>query len=349
MMNDAKRRYAEIAGRHTQAELCGILGVHDRTIRRYALETGVKPKPTIYRNYSLNEYEARFKDAYDGRIEMITEPVRVGRGKVKAICRCLACGAEWQADIGAKLRDGTGCISCDKGNHGNKYSREQAEEKLNAIYQGQWEIIRYGKYSEKDSVIRCTLCGNKMPANISDFVNTTTMRCPRCQTGSFGEYVIANVLLRNGIPFDREKRIDVDGRRYRLDFLVDGRIGIEYSGAQHFQPGPYYDERINEGVRVKKDWCIRHGYAFEEIEAAYDVDEIIARLSKALGVPLERPSPAFFRSNNPGMAEVLGYMETHSARQAMARFGIPDTKIERYVKLDGYRSISDWQSDNRRT
>lgn len=40
-------------------------------------------------------------------------------------------------------------------------------------------------------------------------------------------------------------------------------------------------------------------------------------------------------------------MKTHSARQTMKDLNISVTKIRKYVILDGYQSISDWQSANK--
>ena len=52
-------------------------------------------------------------------------------------------------------------------------------------------------------------------------------------------------------------------------------------------------------------------------------------------------------NRNPNMKTVLQYMQKHSARQTERHFKIPKTKIQKYIKLAGYESISDWQSENK--
>lgn len=48
MMTENKQKYLELTSEHTERELAQILNVNTRTIRRYAQEFGIKPKPTHY-------------------------------------------------------------------------------------------------------------------------------------------------------------------------------------------------------------------------------------------------------------------------------------------------------------
>lgn len=199
----------------------------------------------------------------------------------------------------------------------------------------------------KNSTIRCRLCGHEQAVNLNDFINTTTRRCTNCQTGSFGEYVIATTLLYNGISFDRELRVDIDDKHYRLDFLIQHRLALEYSGMQHFKQGLYYNEAINDGVQKKREWAKSNGYAFIELIATYDIDNIIDDLSKALDLHLQKPTLDFFKQHNPDAATVLDYMRTHSMRQTMKDLSVPSSKIKTYVRLSGYTSVSAWQAENK--
>lgn len=346
-MTPAKQRYPELADSCTCAEIAETIGITQSSVRRYAHEFGIRPKPGKFTNIPEEQWVERFNEAYAGRLELVTEPAKSKNGHLKAKCRCLRCRKEWTICIQEKIRTMTGCNYCDKGNHGNRYDQSEAETMLNKHYTGQWRIVHYGHYSEKDSVIKCTLCGTEQTVKLADMIATTTCRCTVCQTGSFGEYVIATTLAANCIPFEREKRIDVGKNRYRLDFMIDSHIGLEYSGAQHFEPGLYHKESINEGVEKKRAWCIKNGYEFYELRAVYDVPEIVQMLSNVLQRDLSIPSPDDFRRTNPDMVTVLCYMKSHSARQTNKDLHVSIAKIRKYVKLDGYPSIAAWQAANK--
>lgn len=217
---------------------------------------------------------------------------------------------------------------------------------LNRSYENQWKLIHYGHYSKKDSVIQCQLCGRKQIVKLDDFINTTTKRCTFCQTGSFGEYVISNTLLYNGISFTREAEVCVKGHKYRIDFIVNN-IALEYSGKQHFEKGRYYNEAINSGVDIKRQWAKDNGYEFVEMHEHRYMSDIITHLSEVLATELQTPTPEFFARNYPDMKTVLSYMRTHSARATQAHLNVPMTKIKKYVYLAGYPSISAWQVDNK--
>lgn len=250
MLTTHKKQYLILAQSHTEPEIAQILKLNPRTIRRYAIELGIRPQPTKFTNKPLTEWIQRFDSIYHGQITIKTDIHRDNRGHIKATCVCSRCKKEWTADINEKIRNKTGCKFCDKGKHGNAYSVDEVEQMLNRIYTGQWSLIKYEHYSRKDSIIRCNLCGTERYVDLSSFINTT-MRCTKCQTGSFGEYVIANVLRYNDISFEKEKIIIIDNHRYRLDFLINNRIALEYSGLQHFEKGLYYNEAINNGVKLK--------------------------------------------------------------------------------------------------
>lgn len=348
MLNATKIKYLSIAEDYTENELATILNVHPRTIRRYAKEFGVKPKTACYRNRTLAEWKDKFNKFYEGKLVLTAEPVRDAEGHVKAKCRCLNCGTEWNIDITDKLNTKTGCIKCDKGNFGNKYTHYEVLSMLNDQYENRWTLLQYGHYSQKDSIIKCNLCGHEQTVNLSDFINTTSKRCTCCQTGSFGEYVIANTLLYNAIPFEKEKHIRIKSHTYRLDFLINDTFAVEYSGRQHFDNScKYYNKSVNEAVRLKRDWCLANGYTFHEIVASKTMKDVIKSLETVMQRKLMVPTPEFLRKNNPDMQKVLAYMRVHSARQTERDLRIPKTKIQHYVYLEGYQSISDWQSDNK--
>lgn len=347
-MSDIRDRYAQIAADHTEAELVDILGVHPRSIRRYAQHTGIRPKVTRYRNRSLEEWAELFEQTYRDRLT-VSDLTRDDQGRPSGLVKCTSCGAHWTARLSDKLASLSGCVVCDKGNHGNAYSAEEVEALLNEQHADQWELISYEKYSSGRSTIRCTLCGVVRQVVLSDMINTTSRRCTNCQTGSFGEYVIRNTLNFNEIPFETEVPLKLKGCNYRLDFLIAGKIALEYSGAQHFEEGLYYNESITRGVVLKRQWALEKGYEFHEIVANKTMRMIIRDLAATLNRTLRTPPAAYFANNDEAMATVLAYMQTHSARQTSRDLKVSIPKIRKYVQLAGYESITAWQAEHQKT
>lgn len=347
VMTAEKQKYLDLCAQHTTSELAELIGVKPHSIRRYAREFGIRPKTSKGMNHSLEWWEERFAEEFEGEIKLDGPLYRNKSGHVCGTCVCLKCGHKWKmTQIGQKIEQHTLCDKCTKGNHGNRYSKAEVEGMLNQNYPGQYEILEYGHYSQKDSVIRCRLCGTEKTVNLADMILTTTMRCTTCQTGSFGEYVIATALLYNNVPFEREKQITINGQSCRLDFLIDDKIALEYSGLQHFEKGLYYNEKINQRVEMKKAWALENGYVFIEQLATYTFQEIITDLNRLAGMSLKLPTPEFIKQSNPGIDAVLDYMRTHSSRQTSKDLHVSIAKIRNFVSLAGYRSVSDWQSEH---
>lgn len=348
------QQYKTLAPHHTLKELMSILGVSKGQILNYKRKTNIdyKPNPTFTRR-SVIQWVSKFNEMYDS--EMIaSNPLKVNNEKGYQIIMCdilcLKCNMTYRANILPKIRKRTKCMYCDKGRHGNHYTHDEVECKLNEFHKDHWSLITYGDYSQKNSVIKCNICCNNQIVNLSNFINTTTRRCTICETGSFGEYIIKTTLLFNNVQFQQEFTILKNGTRTRLDFLIThpetkSLIGIEYSGKQHFEEGCYFNERINENVKHKAQWLHDNGHQFHEITATYDVDEIISTLSEKLNYKLKRPTSEFI-SRIPNLKSTLDYMLTHSARRTMLDLGLSRDKLNLFVKIAGYQSVSDFQKSN---
>lgn len=347
-MTPQKEQFLKYASQYTEKELSEKIKVTTSTIRRYSKEFGIKPRTNKYRNKSLHEWKSDFEQKYKDKIIIIGDLTKDLYGHVIATCKCLICGTTWRTRINQKLSENTGCIHCNKGNHGNKYTQQEIRQKLNSKPYCSWELIYYGDYSNKNSIIRCRRCNQQRTIKLSDFIHTT-MRCTNCQTGSFGEYIIANTLRYNRIPFKREYEIQENKKHYRIDFIIQETVVIEYSGEQHFKKGFMYNEKITSGIQSKKQWCEQNNISFHEIKASNKTSmaDIIKTLESILKRKIKTPTPEFFMHTDPDMKTVLEYMKSHSARQTASDMNIPMTKIKRYVMLNGYKNISDWQSDNK--
>lgn len=340
--------YLALTPRHTEKEIAALLGVGTRTVRRYAQHTGVRPKIDKYRKKSNEEWVEEFNLTYRDSLS-IGNVSRDVSGRPVALITCRDCGTNWSARLSDKLANQTGCTKCHQGNFGNRYTAEQVVDLLNQQHADQWGLVTYGEYSQKSSTIKCSLCDNQQLVNLSDMINTTSRRCTNCQTGSFGEYVIRNTLRFNQIPFESEVRIDAGRRRYRLDFLIDDAVALEYSGMQHFEQGRYFNEAVNHGVLSKQRWALDNDYQFHEIVARRSLSAIIEALATVLGRSLETPTPEFFATSDEAMLTVLAHLETHSARQTTKDLRVPISKIHKFVQLAGYESVSAWQAEHQKT
>ena len=85
-------------------------------------------------------------------------------------------------------------------------------------------------------------CGNVHYASENNLKSGSVTRCNNCHISSKGEEIIANILLKNNIPFEREKsfmtcKFKDTNRLARFDFFVDNKYIIEFDGIQHYPEG----------------------------------------------------------------------------------------------------------------
>ena len=89
--------------------------------------------------------------------------------------------------------------------------------------------------------------------------------CPICKESHL-EYEIRNLLIKNGIKFEQEKKFDwlVSDSNLRLDFYIpDKKMAIECQGIQHFVPIEYFGgidmfEKQKKMDELKKQLCEKH-------------------------------------------------------------------------------------------
>ena len=344
-MNENHDKYIKYATTKTKSELAEILNVKEETIRKYQRITGVKYKHEHYINRTIDEWYNVFNEIFKGELTL-SNLERTKTGHLKGSMKCAKCNHQWTGNVMHKIRNRTKCAKCDKGNRGNKYSEQEVYNMINQQYKNHWSIVAYHNYSRTNNIIKCNLCGIEHTINLSDFINTTSMRCTHCETGSFGEFVIATCLDYNNITFVREYDVTINEHKYRIDFMINDTIGLEYHGDQHYNEGLYYDEKINYGVEQKRKWCNDNGFDYLELTYSKTMNNIIQSLSDILNIELTTPPSDYLKHYSPDMTTTLSYLSKHSARQTMKDLNIPVTKLRRYVSLQGYHSISDWQNEN---
>lgn len=107
-------------------------------------------------------------------------------------------------------------------------------------------------------------CGNELDVLITDLLSGHTQSCGCIK--SKGEEKIAQILLENNIPFEKEKKfsnckLPATNQYARFDFYVNDSYLIEYDGRQHFE----YDNqgwnnkenflKTQERDSFKNQWC----------------------------------------------------------------------------------------------
>lgn len=105
--------------------------------------------------------------------------------------------------------------------------------------------------------------------------------CPICNE-SKGEKLISNILTKNNIIFEREKRFNdcKDKNTLPFDFyLPNYNIVIEHNGKQHYSPvdfgsGSSSLELIKKHDKIKKDFCLNNGIDYLEIHYSLSEEKV---------------------------------------------------------------------------
>ena len=181
------------------------------------------------------------------------------------LCKC-KCGIE--KTISAKhLKDGStiscGCYAKEKA----KIMCENLLEDLTNMQFGKLTVIkRILTDDKKHTYWECLCsCGNYCLARQDHLKSQQKLSCG-CQTGSIGEQIISELLLKNNILFEREKIFDdcinpKTGKHLRFDFYVNNQYLIEYDGEQHFKQIDFYNSTLEERQEldeIKNQWAKNH-------------------------------------------------------------------------------------------
>lgn len=103
--------------------------------------------------------------------------------------------------------------------------------------------------THENSIFTCKKHGDflKSPANL-----LKGQGCPMCSQSKL-ENEIYNILQKNGISFEREKKFDALGL-YRYDFYIPQKnILIECQGIQHLQEVPYFTKHTSFSTQLSRD------------------------------------------------------------------------------------------------
>lgn len=180
----------------------------------------------------------------------------------------------WRTTPACHLTQRTGCAKCGKKRLGDRLSaaaRATFAERASVIHGGAYT---YENANYRRTNIRVDIFCKKCNAHFSQkpYHHLAGKGCPNCQM-SKGEIAIAKFLNDMAISFTHEWKPSggVYGRKgISYDFLVEGKVLIEYDGKQHWWPvswlgGAKEFSKVVERDLAKTKWAHENGYTLLRI------------------------------------------------------------------------------------
>lgn len=184
-------------------------------------------------------------------------------------CKC-SCDQHTIVDVlASNLKNGhtTSCGCLQKQITSEKHLKNLIGAKfgrLTVIDRAKDYISSTGKTRKVVWLCQCE-CGNIVEIEATSLQSRSTQSCG-CIGRSIGEYKIGELLDKNNIPFQRQKKFNNccfpdSNRPASFDFYVNNSYIIEFDGEQHnsFSPHGYFTtdmlKRIRERDQFKNKWC----------------------------------------------------------------------------------------------
>lgn len=152
---------------------------------------------------------------------------------------------------------------------------------------------------------------------------------------SLGEVFIESILIENGIIFDEQKKVYINGDLNLFDFyLPEHNLYIEYDGKQHFlsidrwggedglKRRQLKDAEKDKYVREKGERMLRIPYTIS------DLKDIAGEIGYMLGVDLSVPQIKLTGVKQ----DIVDYYVTHSTKETSDKYKISANTVRRYYK-----------------
>lgn len=219
------------------------------------------PKCNLRNKLRREEVVERVDKHTDGEFEFVGEFINV---ITEASFRHKACGTVFQKSVNNFFkRDKTYCEVCHPEARTRPYTDEEFDSKIKTELGSDYELSGSYTGSRSRVNIRHITCGE-----VYSPYATALSRCPKCigsKKTSEGEYRVAEVLDKLGIPYLREAALPAIAPR-RFDFFLplDNRV-IEFDGQHHFKPvakwgGEENFTKVQESDKFKNEYCREMGY-----------------------------------------------------------------------------------------
>lgn len=186
------------------------------------------------------------------------------RGEAMWKCQCDCENKTIRIVNGYSLRNGTskscGCLQK------KIVSKNNLKNILGQKFGHLTVVDYYGSDNNKKSLWKCQC---DCDAKTIIIVRGTDLRAGKTIScgciSSKGEEKIAQLLVENNIPFEKEKtfptcKFPESNGLARFDFYVNNQYLIEFDGIQHFKPtfnalNPEYFDNIKKNDKYKNQWC----------------------------------------------------------------------------------------------
>lgn len=214
-----------------------------------------------------------------GRLTVIKPGKNINStGRMTWICQC-DCGNIIETTTNQLTTGNTSSCGCLK----NELLADRRKLKIEPgqVFNYLTVIRELDKDERKDH--RCSYlcqckCGSKINVLGTYLVNNKVMSCGCLK--SKGEYLIAQLLTKNNIPFIKQKTYDglysAKGGLLKYDFLINNQFLLEYDGEQHFQDTTLckdtLEERQDNDMR-KNEYAKSHNIPMKRIPY-WDYDKI---------------------------------------------------------------------------
>lgn len=214
------------------------------------------------RRMSDNQFKKVLKENHNGTIVSLEKYIQ---SKTKIKVQCKKCEKIYPTEPRNVLRNG--CHNC-----ANRRTPEEFEIKLKEIHSN--EIIALEKYKTHRDYIKVKhKCGFIWNVQSGELIRKNPVGCPLCAS-SKGNKKIQNILIKNNITFEREKRFSTCKYKNPMPFdffIPQNKILIEFDGEQHFIAIDFWggqkglDERMVKD-RIKDEWAKKNNYKLFRIK-----------------------------------------------------------------------------------
>lgn len=206
----------------------------------------------------------------------------------KILMRHNVCGREYEVQANEFL-NGKRCAKCSGR---MKLNTDIFKSRVEDLYGSEYEVIGIYTNSDTPIEIKHTKCGKKFSIPPKEFTGKKRRTCPFCtgrQAGiSKGAKFVYELLLKTGKDIVREKKVNIDGRKYRFDFFLKPDLVIEYDGIQHFFEKSFGSKSENLETRqkydeIKQQFALSNGWKILRIPFSLqneNIEEIISKVLK---------------------------------------------------------------------
>lgn len=243
--------------------LCACDCEKEKIVKKHNLKSGYVKSCGCLSDETRRNRRKGLEGKVFGRLLVIEEFYNSFNGNWECKCKC-SCGNFITVDKSNLKKGYTKSCGC--------YKKEKGHEKLIDLTGkrfGKLMVNSFNCYKGRNNYWNCACdCGNTTIVSSNKLCSGVTKSCG-C-IGSLGELKVAQILLANKIPFQKEVPVNIKlptGGHPRFDFQVEynnQKYFIEYDGWQHFYKSTgnwdndeKFEKRKNSD-KIKNSYCLNN-------------------------------------------------------------------------------------------